>query len=86
MAASGPTSSPASSARPKEIVLDRAFCTDLLSRGRQDIFVRSQAIVIAETRPRDIHIWKGYVQISEHALPPYAMDDDAGRAVSTPKA
>lgn len=75
-------------ARPKGIVLDGSFGVNLLSRELQDIFVPSQAFVrgIAETHPRDIYIWKDYVQISEHALRPYAVHGDPGRAASAPPA
>jgi class 3 adenylate cyclase len=71
-------------ARPKGIVLDGAFGVNLLSPELQDIFVPSQAFVrgIAETRPRDIYIQKDHVQISEHALQPYAAHGDPGRAAS----
>jgi class 3 adenylate cyclase len=75
-------------ARPKGVVLDGAFGVNLLSRELQDIFLPSQAFVwgIAETRPSDTHIRKDYVQISEHALQPYAAHGDPGRAASAPKA
>lgn len=42
--------------------------------------------LIAETRPHDIYIQKDRVQISEHALQPYAAHGDPGRAVSAPQA
>ncbi|HEY8767838.1 MAG TPA: hypothetical protein VIP09_11350 [Dehalococcoidia bacterium] len=75
-------------ARPKGIVLDGAFGANLLSRELQDIFVPSQAFVrgIAETQPRDIYIQKDHVQISEHALQPYAAHSDPDRAASAPPA